>query len=153
MHVGLIGAGMMGHGMAANLLKHGHQVTVIAHRNRSPVDDLVARGAREAASLADIAQVIANDHALTPSIDGLTENFGTQVQLNETDLGFLRRLLARVAQETGQPLTLVVPSSIPAFERAMLAVLPARFTSQPQRWASRKQPTFFDLSCRLVIRA
>ena len=30
-------------------------------------------------------------------------------------------LLARVAQETGQPLTLVVPSSIPAFERAMLA--------------------------------
>jgi 3-hydroxyisobutyrate dehydrogenase-like beta-hydroxyacid dehydrogenase len=56
MHVGLIGAGMMGHGMAANLLKHGHQVTVIAHRNRAPVDDLVARGAREAASLADIAQ-------------------------------------------------------------------------------------------------
>ncbi|WP_414663679.1 phage late control D family protein [Horticoccus sp. 23ND18S-11] len=47
-------------------------------------------------SLADIAQVIANDHALTPSIDGLTENFGPQVQLNETDLGFLRRLLARV---------------------------------------------------------
>lgn len=30
-------------------------------------------------------------------------------------------LLARVTQETGQPLTLVVPSSIPAFERAMLA--------------------------------
>lgn len=30
-------------------------------------------------------------------------------------------LLARVAQETGQPLNLVVPVSIPAFERAMLA--------------------------------
>lgn len=30
-------------------------------------------------------------------------------------------LLARVAQETGQPLTLVVPSSIPAFERIMIA--------------------------------
>ncbi len=29
-------------------------------------------------------------------------------------------LLARVTQETGQPLTLVVPSSIPAFERSML---------------------------------
>jgi phosphonate transport system substrate-binding protein len=30
-------------------------------------------------------------------------------------------LLARVGQETGQPLTLLVPSNIPAFERAMLA--------------------------------
>lgn len=56
MHVGLIGAGMMGHGMAANLLKHGHRVSVIAHRNRAPVDDLVARGATEAKSLAEIAQ-------------------------------------------------------------------------------------------------
>ncbi|MEI7600166.1 MAG: NAD(P)-dependent oxidoreductase [Aestuariivirga sp.] len=56
MHVGLIGAGMMGHGMAANLLRHGHQVTVIAHRNRSPVEDLVAKGAREARTLQEIAQ-------------------------------------------------------------------------------------------------
>ena len=56
MHVGLIGAGMMGHGMAANLLKHGHQVTVIAHRNRAPVEDLRAKGAREATSLAEIAE-------------------------------------------------------------------------------------------------
>jgi 3-hydroxyisobutyrate dehydrogenase-like beta-hydroxyacid dehydrogenase len=56
MHVGLIGAGMMGHGMAANLLKHGHQVSVIAHRNRAPVEDLVAKGAREAKALKEIAE-------------------------------------------------------------------------------------------------
>ena len=56
MHVGLIGAGMMGHGMAANLLRHGHQVTVIAHRNRAPVEDLVAKGAHEARTLQEIAQ-------------------------------------------------------------------------------------------------
>lgn len=55
MHVGVIGAGMMGHGMAANLLKHGHRVSVIAHRNRAPVEDLVAKGAREARSLEEIA--------------------------------------------------------------------------------------------------
>lgn len=55
MHVGLIGAGMMGHGMAANLLKHGHQVTVMAHRNRAPVEDLVAKGAHEARALGDVA--------------------------------------------------------------------------------------------------
>jgi len=47
-------------------------------------------------SLADIARTIANDHGLTPEIDGLNDNFGPQVQLNETDLGFLRRLLARI---------------------------------------------------------
>lgn len=56
MHVGVIGAGMMGHGMAANLLKHGHQVSVIAHRNRGPVDDLIAKGASEATRLEDIAR-------------------------------------------------------------------------------------------------
>jgi 3-hydroxyisobutyrate dehydrogenase-like beta-hydroxyacid dehydrogenase len=45
----------MGHGMAANILKGGYPVTVIAHRNRAPVEDLVARGAVEAGSLADLA--------------------------------------------------------------------------------------------------
>lgn len=47
-------------------------------------------------SLADIASTIARDHGLSPQVDGCTQDFGTQVQLNETDLGFLRRLLARV---------------------------------------------------------
>jgi len=56
MHVGLIGAGMMGHGMAANLLKHGHEVSVIAHRNRAPVEDLVAKGAREVRTPEEIAR-------------------------------------------------------------------------------------------------
>ncbi|NNE21911.1 MAG: NAD(P)-dependent oxidoreductase [Rhizobiales bacterium] len=55
MKVGFVGVGLMGHGMAANLLKAGHDLTVIAHRNRQPVDDLVARGAREAKSLAELA--------------------------------------------------------------------------------------------------
>jgi 3-hydroxyisobutyrate dehydrogenase-like beta-hydroxyacid dehydrogenase len=55
MHVGLIGAGMMGHGMAASLLRHGHRVSVIAHRNRAPVEDLVARGAGEVRSLEELA--------------------------------------------------------------------------------------------------
>lgn len=56
MQVGIVGAGLMGHGMAANLLKHGHGVTVIAHRNRAPVDDLVSKGAREARDMAELAK-------------------------------------------------------------------------------------------------
>lgn len=53
--IGFVGVGLMGRGMAANILKGGYPVTVIAHRNRAPVEDLVARGAAEAGSLADLA--------------------------------------------------------------------------------------------------
>lgn len=48
--IGYIGVGLMGHGAAKNILERGgYPLTVMAHRNRAPVDDLVARGAREAA--------------------------------------------------------------------------------------------------------
>ena len=50
MDLAFIGAGIMGHGMAVNLLKAGHQVSVIAHKNRLPIDDLVSKGATEALS-------------------------------------------------------------------------------------------------------
>ncbi len=50
----------------------------------------------ENGTLADIVRRIAGDHGLTPRITGLDQDFGPQVQMNETDLGFLRRLLARV---------------------------------------------------------
>jgi 3-hydroxyisobutyrate dehydrogenase-like beta-hydroxyacid dehydrogenase len=45
--VGLIGVGLMGHGIGKNILAKGYQLTVMAHRNRGPVDDLVAKGAHE----------------------------------------------------------------------------------------------------------
>lgn len=77
MHIGLIGAGLMGHGMAANLMRHGHEVSVIAHRNRKPVDDLVAKGAREANSLGEIAEAdvillcLTTSKVVTETIKGL----------------------------------------------------------------------------------
>lgn len=55
-NIGFIGVGMMGHGMARNLLLKGYQVTIRGHRNRAPVDDLVAQGASEAASAAEVAR-------------------------------------------------------------------------------------------------
>lgn len=45
--IGFIGVGLMGHGMARNMLEKGHALTVICHRNRAPVDNLVQRGAVE----------------------------------------------------------------------------------------------------------
>jgi len=55
MRIGYIGVGLMGHGAAKNILRHGHELLIQGHRNRVPVDDLVASGAREAASAAEIA--------------------------------------------------------------------------------------------------
>jgi 3-hydroxyisobutyrate dehydrogenase-like beta-hydroxyacid dehydrogenase len=55
--IGYIGVGLMGHGAAKNILERGgHPLTVMAHRNRAPVDDLVRRGATEAASPAEVAE-------------------------------------------------------------------------------------------------
>ena len=54
--IGFIGVGMMGHGMAKNFAERGHPLTILGHRNRQPVDDLVKRGAREAKSAEEVAR-------------------------------------------------------------------------------------------------
>jgi len=54
--IGFIGIGMMGHGMAKNLLAKGYQVTFKANRNRANLDDLLAAGAAEATSPAAAAK-------------------------------------------------------------------------------------------------
>jgi 3-hydroxyisobutyrate dehydrogenase-like beta-hydroxyacid dehydrogenase len=54
--VGFIGVGLMGHGMAKNIVEKGFPLTVLAHRNREPVDDLVKRGAAETKSARELAE-------------------------------------------------------------------------------------------------
>jgi 3-hydroxyisobutyrate dehydrogenase-like beta-hydroxyacid dehydrogenase len=54
--VGLIGAGLMGHGIGRNILKNGYPLTVLVHRNRKPVEDLITGGAREAKTPRAIAE-------------------------------------------------------------------------------------------------
>jgi 3-hydroxyisobutyrate dehydrogenase-like beta-hydroxyacid dehydrogenase len=54
--VGFIGLGLMGHGMAKNLVTKGFPLTVRAHRNRKPLEDLLAAGANEAKTNAEIAR-------------------------------------------------------------------------------------------------
>ncbi len=54
--IGFIGAsGMMGHGMAKNLLAKGHGLALTVHRKRDAVADLLAAGATEAPSPAALA--------------------------------------------------------------------------------------------------
>jgi 3-hydroxyisobutyrate dehydrogenase-like beta-hydroxyacid dehydrogenase len=54
--IGFIGAGLMGHGMAKNIVEKGYRLTVLGHRSRAPVEDLLARGATEADSPAALAK-------------------------------------------------------------------------------------------------
>ena len=54
--IGFIGAGLMGHGMAKNIVEKGYPLCVLGHRNREPIEDLLRRGATEAKSPAALAR-------------------------------------------------------------------------------------------------
>ena len=53
--IGFVGLGLMGRGMAKNIVTKGFPLTVVAHRNREAVDSLVKLGAGEARDLHDLA--------------------------------------------------------------------------------------------------
>ena len=58
--IGFIGAsGLMGHGMAKNLLAGGHTLSLTVHRNRERVADLLAAGAVEQKTPAELASASA----------------------------------------------------------------------------------------------
>ncbi len=54
--IGFIGVGLMGHGMAKNLLEKGFSVMAMAHRKREPLEDLLGCGATEGANPGEIAE-------------------------------------------------------------------------------------------------
>lgn len=54
--IGFIGLGYMGHGMAKNIVEKGLPLTVIGHRNRAPIEDVVKRGAKEVKSIPELAR-------------------------------------------------------------------------------------------------
>jgi 3-hydroxyisobutyrate dehydrogenase-like beta-hydroxyacid dehydrogenase len=54
--IGFIGLGLMGHGMAKNLVTKGFALTVKVNRDRSRIGDILAAGAKEASTNADVAR-------------------------------------------------------------------------------------------------
>src|SRR6202049_290443 len=77
MKIGFIGLGHMGAGMAANLLKAGHDVTVY-NRTRAKIEALVEQGAKAAASASDarhgdaVIAMLADDDAVGRVVFGDT---------------------------------------------------------------------------------
>jgi 3-hydroxyisobutyrate dehydrogenase-like beta-hydroxyacid dehydrogenase len=72
--IGFIGVGLMGHGMAKNIVDKGWPLTILAHRRRDAAEDLVKRGAKEAASaraLAEASDVVVLCVTGSPQVEAL----------------------------------------------------------------------------------
>ncbi len=54
--IGFIGLGLMGSAMVQRLQSLDYPVTVVAHRNRKPIEEAVARGAKEVATAGEVAK-------------------------------------------------------------------------------------------------
>lgn len=53
--IGFIGIGLMGHGMARNIVDKGYPLTFLGRRNRAPAEDLAKRGGREVGTPREVA--------------------------------------------------------------------------------------------------
>ena len=74
--IGFIGVGLMGHGMAKNLVEKGFPTTVLGNVNRAPVEDLVSRGAREGrdpASVAAASDIVVICVSGSPQVEAIVE--------------------------------------------------------------------------------
>jgi len=54
-NIGFIGLGLMGHGIAKNIVDKGYPLTFLGRKNRKPAEDLLGRGAKEAATSKEVA--------------------------------------------------------------------------------------------------
>ncbi len=72
--IGFIGVGLMGAGMAKNIVTKGYPLVIMGHRNREPVERLKQLGATEAATAREVA--MQSDIVLlcvtgSPQVEGL----------------------------------------------------------------------------------
>ena len=56
--IGLIGVGLMGHGIATNIVKHGHALSVLEHAGNQPLDGLKAAGVATFANAKELAAAV-----------------------------------------------------------------------------------------------
>lgn len=72
--IGMVGVGLMGHGIATNILKHDYRLTFLDHPGNQPAGDLLRAGARhvpDLAALASIAHVIILCVTGTPEVEAV----------------------------------------------------------------------------------
>lgn len=57
-NIGLVGVGLMGHGIASNIVKHGHPLAVLEHPGNQPLDTLKAAGVKTFATASELAAAV-----------------------------------------------------------------------------------------------
>ncbi|MDM0014904.1 NAD(P)-dependent oxidoreductase [Variovorax sp. J22P168] len=73
-NIGMVGIGLMGHGIAQNVAKHGYPLTVLEHAGNQPLDQLKAAGVKTAVSakaLAAASDVIILCVTGTPQVEAV----------------------------------------------------------------------------------
>ena len=68
--IGMIGIGLMGHGIASNLIRRGYILSVLEHPGNQPLDDLEMGGARACGS---IATLVADSEVVILCVTGSPE--------------------------------------------------------------------------------
>ena len=169
--VGFAGTGLMGRGMAKNILAAGYPVAVVAHRSRAPVEDLVRLDATELHSYRELAagsDIVVLCVTGTPEVesvvhgrDGLLEgaHAGLMVvdcstsepasseriaaALDERGASFVDAPLARTpAEAEAGRLNTMVGAADDDFERVRPCWRPAAKTSSTWgRWAPATRPS------------
>jgi len=78
--VGFVGVGLMGHGMAKNLVSKGWPLVVLGHRKREPVEHLKSLGAREAATPRELAAAFEAQSGRTRGIAPERQRFAEMME-------------------------------------------------------------------------
>lgn len=157
MKVGFIGVGQMGAGMAANLLKAGHEL-VVYNRTRAKTQPLIAQGATPAASIADasanevVVTMLANDEAVEAAVfadAGVQRSLpksAVHVSMSTISIALAERL-ARAHADAGQQFV-----SAPVFGRpdAAAAARLAIVVAGPQEAVERVRPLFAAMGQTII---
>lgn len=72
--IGMVGIGLMGHGIARNIARHGYPLTVLEHAGNQPLDELKAAGVTthtRAAALAAASEVVILCVTGTPQVEAV----------------------------------------------------------------------------------
>jgi 3-hydroxyisobutyrate dehydrogenase-like beta-hydroxyacid dehydrogenase len=111
--IGMVGIGLMGHGIARNLVKHGYPLTVVEHSGNQPLEQLLAAGVatvKTAAQLAGSVDIVILCVTGSPEVeavltggDGLLQNLraGAVVIDCSTAVPSSTERMARAVQAAG----------------------------------------------------
>ncbi len=158
MKVGFVGLGSMGHAMARNLLKAGHEVTVY-NRTRARAEGLAREGAKVVATPAETASgevvitMLADDHALEDVLFGSGNLLGKlgQDQIHVSMSTISVELSRNLVEAHGRHGTAYV--SAPVFGRPEAAEVAKLFivAAGPKPAVTKCEPLFSAMGQRTFI--